>query len=166
MKAYMTNGTVEFLLKLRKKNPEINLHLMHNSEGGIAYYENHEKKLFQSGREYEILMQTGDNLEEGFVVMNNIPVSDESKPGFEYRFKNRTNSVEGMPGFQAFRLLRPTKSNTYVVFTQWESAKDFENWKESEQFKEAHKNQSSKKPANFLERPFLTICNMYTEEED
>ncbi|WP_339228824.1 antibiotic biosynthesis monooxygenase [Oceanobacillus sp. FSL K6-2867] len=165
MKAFMTNGTIEFLLKLQKTNPELNLHLMYNSEGGIAYYENHDKKLFQSGREYEILIQTGEILAEGFVVMNNIPVSDESKPGFEYRFKQRNNSVEGMPGFQAFRLLRPTKSNTYVVFTQWKSAEDFENWKESKEFKEAHKKQDAKKPANFLEQPFLTICNMYNEND-
>ncbi|MFC4024513.1 antibiotic biosynthesis monooxygenase family protein [Oceanobacillus longus] len=165
MNAYMTNGTIDFLKKIEQKNPDINLHLMNSSEGGIAYYENSNRKLFSSGREYEVIMQTGEILKEGFVVMNNIPVSDESKPGFEHRFKNRSNTVEDMTGFQAFRLLRPSINNTYVVFTQWHTAHDFENWKESDQFKEAHKNQSAKKPAHFMEQPFLTTCTMYKEEE-
>ncbi|WP_087973343.1 antibiotic biosynthesis monooxygenase family protein [Oceanobacillus rekensis] len=165
MKAYMTNGTIDYLQKIEQKNPDMNLHLMNSSEGGIAYYEGSVEKLFNSGREYEVIMETGEILKEGFVVMNNIPVSDESKPGFEHRFKNRSNMVEGMPGFQAFRLLRPNSNNTYVVFTQWRTADDFENWKESNQFKEAHKKQSAKKPANIMEQPFLTTCTMLKEEE-
>ncbi|WP_010650085.1 antibiotic biosynthesis monooxygenase family protein [Oceanobacillus massiliensis] len=164
MKAYMTNGTIDFLQKLDKKHPEFNLHLMSSSESGIAYYENNNKKLFNAGREYELLMQTGEIQKEGFVVMNNIPVADDSKPGFEHRFKNRTNAVEGMPGFQAFRFLRPLQNNTYVVLTQWSSAADFENWKASDQFKEAHKGQAAKQPAHFTERPFITTCTMLEED--
>lgn len=164
MKAYMTNGTIDFLQNLAKKHPDIKLYLMTNSEGGIAYYEDSDKKLFSTGRNYEVIMQSGEVLEEGYVVMNNIPVAEDSKPGFEQRFKNRKNMIENMPGFQAFRLLRPLHNNTYVVFTQWRSSADFENWKNSEQFKDAHKKQTAKPPAHFPERPFLTTCTMYNEE--
>ncbi|WP_067729785.1 antibiotic biosynthesis monooxygenase family protein [Oceanobacillus damuensis] len=166
MKAYMTSGTIDYLKGIDQEYPDLHLYLMTNSEGGIAYYENSEKKIFNAGRVFEVVMQTGEIQEEGYVVMNNIPVSDESKPGFEHRFKNRRNTVETMPGFQAFRLLKPLQGNTYVVFTQWGSVADFDNWKDSEQFKEAHKNQQAKQPAYTNERPFLTTCNMYIEDED
>ncbi|WP_249870161.1 antibiotic biosynthesis monooxygenase family protein [Oceanobacillus saliphilus] len=166
MKAYMTSGTIDFLKKIDNENPELNLYLMTNSEGGMAYYENNEKKIFSAGRVFEVVMKTGEILEEGYVVMNNIPVSDESKPGFEHRFKNQNNIVESMPGFKAFRLLRPLQGNTYVVFTQWGSSADFENWKDSDQFKEAHKSQAVKQPAYTNDRPFLTKCTMYIEEEE
>lgn len=166
MKAYMTNGTIDFLQSIDKKHPEANLHLMTNSEGGIAYYEDNDTKLFSSGRNYEVILQTGEILEEGYVVMNNIPVADDSKPVFEHRFKNSSNSVVDMPGFQAFRLLRPLQNNTYVVFTQWRSSADFDNWKDSDQFKSAHKNKTAtKQPAHFSERPFLTTCTMFKEDK-
>ncbi|RDW18224.1 antibiotic biosynthesis monooxygenase [Oceanobacillus arenosus] len=165
MKAYMTNGTIDFLLKLKEKHQDIQLYLMTNSENGAAYYENSNKKIFSAGREYEIVIETGVWKDEGYIVMNNIPVQEEEQPAFEYRFKNRKNAADAMPGFTAFRLLRPIKGNTYVVLTQWHSSKDFSNWKNSEQFKQAHKNQAAKPSAYFPERPFITEYQMYVEED-
>lgn len=166
LKAYMTNGTVDFLEKLEKKHPELLLKLMNNNEGALAYYEHPTKSIFQSGRTYEVLTTVGDVKATGYVVMNNIPVSIEGKPVFEDRFVNREQTVENMPGFQAFRLLRPTRGNTYVVFTQWASKTDFENWKNSPEFADAHKKQTAKPPAYFAERPFISTFHMYVEEED
>ena len=40
-----------------------------------------------------------------------------------------------MPGFISNQVLRPVNDDDpYVVFTLWESRKDFENWVESEEF--------------------------------
>jgi len=166
LKAYMTNGTTEFLMKIREKHPAIQFHLMTSSNGALAYYEGEKKKVFSAGREYEALIQTGTLKEDGYVVMNNIPVTDDGRAPFEERFKNRKNAVDNMPGFQAFRFLRPKKGNTYVVMTQWRSAADFETWKESEQFKKAHKDQATKPPAYFADRPFITAYHMLQEDED
>ncbi len=76
--------------------------------------------------------------QRGYFVFNNIPVSDEGRPIFEQRFLNRSRDIEKMPGFIAFRLLRPIKSETYIVFTQWENKQAFESWKESNSFAKAH----------------------------
>ena len=165
MKAFMTNGTAEFLKKLRDKHSDIDFYLMTSPSGSLAYYEGDHKNVFSAGREYEALIQTGELHEEGYVVMNNIPVTDDGRAPFEDRFKNRKNAVDNMPGFQAFRFLRPKKGNTYVVLTQWRSVSDFENWKESEQFKKAHKDQAAKPPAYFADRPFITAYQMLEEEE-
>ncbi|RDW19912.1 antibiotic biosynthesis monooxygenase family protein [Oceanobacillus chungangensis] len=165
MKAFMTNGTIDFLLKLEEKHRDIQFYFMTNSENGAAYYENSSKNVFNAGREYEVISETGEMKKEGFIVMNNIPVQEEEQPAFEYRFKNSKNAVDAMPGFEAFRLLRPVNGNTYVVLTQWHSSMDFNNWKNSDQFKKAHKKQSAKPAAYFPERPFVTTYQMYLEEE-
>ncbi|MBN6204850.1 antibiotic biosynthesis monooxygenase [Ralstonia pickettii] len=166
MKAYMTNGTIEFLKTLVEKYSSLSLRLMYNNEGGLAYYEHPNKEVFQSGRGYEVLTAVGEIQEFGFIVMNHIPVPEESQPVFENRFVNRQQTVETMPGFQGFRLLKPKRGNTYVVLTQWTSIKDFENWKNSAAFAEAHKKQAAKPQAHFSEKPYVATYTMYTEEDD
>ncbi|SHH05400.1 Heme-degrading monooxygenase HmoA [Virgibacillus chiguensis] len=165
MFAHMTNGTAEFLQKIIDKHPEKHISLMHGESSSLAYYEDKAKSIFNSGREYVILITIGAVQEEGYVVMNNIPVTEEGQPVFEHHFQNRKHEVEKMPGFQAFRLLKPKKGNTYIVFTQWRSVQDFENWKTSDQFKQAHKNPSVKTPDYYADRPFITSYHMVTEEK-
>lgn len=166
MKAYMTNGTVDFLLKLNDQHPNLHFHLMTSPSSTLAYYEGNVKNVFVSGRAYDVLIHTGELQEDGFVVMNNIPVTEEGRPVFEERFKKRQHAVDAMPGFQAFRLLKPHKGNTYIVFTQWRRKVDYENWKNSEQFSEAHKKSSVKPPAYFADRPFLMSYHMYNSDEE
>jgi heme-degrading monooxygenase HmoA len=73
------------------------------------------------------------------VTCNRIPVNPDYHEAFEARFAGRANLVDGMPGFIAFNLLRPTKpGDPYVVMTFWESEAAFKNWTESEEFKEGH----------------------------
>ncbi|MFD1037680.1 antibiotic biosynthesis monooxygenase family protein [Virgibacillus byunsanensis] len=165
MNAFMTNGTLDFLQKLNDKYPTIDFFLMNSGTSTLAYYEDHKKKVFSAGRAYEVLSQSGTLQEKGYVVMNNIPVTDDGKAMFESKFKQREKEVDGMPGFQAFRLLRPKKGNTYVVLTQWRTEGDFDNWKNSKKFKETHKNQDTKPPAYFADRPFVTSYHMFDPDK-
>lgn len=165
MYAFMTTGTYPFLKQLEKDKRDLNFYFMKNSTQVLAYYENERKKnVFSAGRSYEILFETGQLQETGFIVMNNIPVTDDNRPVFEDRFRNRSRKIEVMPGFAAFRLLKPLKGNTYIVFTQWERKRDYELWRESEQFKRAH-DDKMRKPAYFGDRPFLHTYYLIEEEE-
>ena len=78
-----------------------------------------------------MLDAVNDLEERGFFVFNNIPVTDEGRPVFEHRFLERSRAIENEPGFVAFRLLRPIKSETYIVMTQWNGPHSFEAWKSS-----------------------------------
>ena len=72
-------------------------------------------------------------------VANRIYVALEYQDEFEERFRNRARLVDGMPGFISNQVLRPVNDgDPYVVFTLWESRKDFENWVESEEFRKGH----------------------------
>ncbi|GGA73616.1 antibiotic biosynthesis monooxygenase family protein [Ornithinibacillus halotolerans] len=162
MYAHMTNGTIDFLMKLTEKHPTIPFHFMSGTSKDVAYYEGVKKKYFQAGRSFEILVQLGEIQEQGYVVMNHIPVLDEGRPVFEDNFRKRKDEIHHQKGFQAFRLLKPLKGNTYVVFTQWDSANSYEQWKNSKEFQKAHTN--IKPPAYFADRPFVNVYQMIEEE--
>lgn len=164
LKAYMTNGTYDFLKKLESKHPQITFHFMRDINT-LAYYEGTGKSIFTAGRTYDILFSKGTLQEKGFVVMNHIPVTVEGQPVFEDRFAKRQGNVETMPGFQAFRLLKPEKGHTYIVFTQWDTKVHYENWKTSKSFQKAHQQKTVKQPAYFADRPFLHTYHLITEEE-
>lgn len=73
------------------------------------------------------------------VVTNRIPVAPGQEAAFEARFAGRAAQVERQPGFRGFQLLRPLRSEYYMVMTWWDSEADFQAWTESEAFREAHR---------------------------
>src|SRR5699024_2976513 len=116
MWAFMTSGTYSFLKQVEEKRKEIDFYFMKREGNVLSYYESDKKKsIFAAGRSYHILFHTGQLKESGFVVMNNIPVTDDNRAVFEDRFRNRSRKIEKMPGFVAFRLLKPLKGRTYIV---------------------------------------------------
>lgn len=165
VKAYMTNGTLHFLIKLVEKHTNIHFLFMNNPTSTLAYYEGEEKSVFAAGREYHVVIKSGKMIEGGYVAMNNIPVTTEGAPILEHQFQKRRTAIEAMPGFRAFRLLRPKKGHTYIALTQWSSELYIENWMDSEEFSEVHRGQGVKQPAYFPERPFLTRYRVLEADE-
>lgn len=113
--------------------------LMEGTEGAALVHETSGQTVFSSPRRFEVVDSSGELTGRGYVVLNNIPVTEEGRPLFEHRFKNRAGAIESVPGFIAIRVLRPVGSDTYVVLTQWDSARSFEGWQQSDAYKEAHK---------------------------
>jgi heme-degrading monooxygenase HmoA len=74
------------------------------------------------------------------VVSNRIQVAQGHEKEFEQRFEGRAGLVEHMPGFVRLEILRPVKSDYYVVLTHWTDEASFRAWTESPEFKEGHRN--------------------------
>lgn len=75
-------------------------------------------------------------------VCNRIPVHPDHAAAFEARFQERLGLVDKMPGFVAYRLLRPSKpEHPYVVLTFWESEEQFRAWTSSPEFREQHRSE-------------------------
>jgi heme-degrading monooxygenase HmoA len=72
------------------------------------------------------------------VVANRIPVAKGWEEEFERRWKDRKWSIAKLPGFIRTEVLRPVDGGSYVVMTHWASMEDFEQWTNSEAFREAH----------------------------
>ena len=137
MKVYITTGTHEFLKKIMEKHSQEKMILMQGKDA-MLLHETNDESVFESPRKYEIVDGSGELEDNGYVVFNNIPVTDEGRPLFEYRFKNRAGLIEEVSGFTAIRVLRPLDSDTYVIMTQWDNEKSFEGWQESKQYQKAH----------------------------
>jgi heme-degrading monooxygenase HmoA len=140
MYIYMTAGTFEFLKKIETKNINETMVTMENENGALLLHETMNGTIFKEPRRYEVLESVGEIRREGFVVMNNIPVTVEGRPLFEHQLKNQPRKLMNEQGFLATRTLRPLSSNTYVLLTVWEKAIHFQAWQNSESFFEAHKN--------------------------
>lgn len=145
MKVFMTSGTMEYLIKIKEKHVDAGILIMITDDKTIAYQETETKTVFEEAREYEAVVSKGEVLPEGFVVMNNIPVTDEGRPIFEDLFKQRAGKIEQTPGFYGLRVLRPSQGNTYVVMVQWKDETSFKNWKNSDSFQKSHQKSTKQK---------------------
>lgn len=112
---------------------------------------------------YEVIDGAGP-LPQGvaFVVMNNIPVSVEGRGLFEARFMNRARKIENERGFLAIRICRPIDHDTYVVLTFWSDEHAYEEWRQSEAYRHAHRHRGTEEgidrqaPSIFPRPSFVT----------
>ncbi|MBS2040977.1 antibiotic biosynthesis monooxygenase [bacterium] len=97
-------------------------------------------------------------------VSNRILVRPEFSQAFESRFQERLGLVDSMPGFLAYRLLRPTKPDQpYVVMTFWESETHFRGWTSSPEFKEQHKRERTLPPEALIGPPQIEVHEVAQE---
>jgi heme oxygenase (mycobilin-producing) len=138
MNVYMTTGTYDYLKKVESKYASETMIIMQNMNGTLLLHESSSESVFKEPRKYEVINSTGHLEKSGFVVMNNIPVTDEGRPLFEYQSKNIDQMIQGEPGLIAIRVLKPLSSSTYVILTQWEDESAFSNWKTSISYEKVH----------------------------
>lgn len=169
---YITSGTYPFLKAIQKneENQDKHLFLLQNENATILLHETEGETIFKEPRQYEVFESSGNVGKSKFAVMNNIPVTDEGRPIFEYRFKNRSKLIDKQPGFAGIRVLRPCKSDTYIVLTFWKDEASFSAWKSSQAFGTAHGSEETpktgKKKKKIFPRPaYVTKYNILWEEE-
>jgi heme oxygenase (mycobilin-producing) len=129
MNVYITTGSFEYLKGLEMRYPSESMVTMINEDSALLLHETNKTSVFKEPRKYEVLGSSGLIGKEGYVVMNNIPVTEESCPLFEHQFKNLPSQLEKEMGPIAIRILRPLSSNTYIIVTIWESARTFDDSK-------------------------------------
>jgi hypothetical protein len=128
MKIFITAGTLDFLKKIEDKYPEEIMLAMLNENGALLLHETNGQTVFKEPRRYEVLESYGELNKEGFVVMNNIPVTDEGRPLFEHQFKQQSETLINTSGLTALRLLRSLTSNPYILMTVWENKDMYQKW--------------------------------------
>lgn len=170
MDVYITYGTIDFLKKLEEKhkgNVE-EIHVLQGSGNTAIIAETAGGRIFESGQAYKLIEGKGGYNDAHYVVMNHIPVREEERPLFEERFKNRAGRVDKEPGCKGIRILRPQKSDTYVVMTLWKSEGDFQSWQNSEAFDQAHKKRPAEQEESgniFSGKPYIRRYRIQREED-
>jgi heme oxygenase (mycobilin-producing) len=74
------------------------------------------------------------------VVTNRIPLAPGHEAAFEERFRQRAGLIDKEPGFIRNEILRPVRSDYYLVKTYWQSQEYFERWIQSDSFRQVHSN--------------------------
>lgn len=170
MYIYLTSGTGDFLEQVKNKYPNEHMILIHGEGNSVLIHETEGKTVFATPRKFEVLDAVNDLEERGFFVFNNIPVTDEGRPVFEHRFLERSRAIENEPGFVAFRLLRPIKSDTYIVMTQWHGPHSFDAWKSSKAYETAHARRDDstgiRQQNIFSAASYVTTYSAIPKEED
>ena len=73
------------------------------------------------------------------VKINVVTMPEDKWDRFEERFKGRAGAVETTPGFEWFELLRPVQgTESYLVYTRWESEEAYQAWQSGQDFDRAH----------------------------
>ncbi len=137
MNLYITSGTLEFLQAILSKNNKERMILIHNSTTSLLLHETTQKSLFKLPRKYEVIDAVEELLQEGLIIMNNIPVSEEGRPTFEHMSKKNLEILRKQPGIKAIRILRPIKSETYIILTQWKDEIAFKAWQNNASYQSA-----------------------------
>lgn len=167
---YITRGTQEFMEKIKDKHVKENIILMHGNGSCQLLHETEGKTVFQTPQRYEVIEESGQLQEHGFFAMNTINVSDEGKPIFEERFKKDHLDMKQAEGFIAFRLLRSTDSDTYIILTEWEDSKAFESNRNTPAFSTAYDTTQKDLVAGpsihiFTSAPYITLFNSLHGDE-
>lgn len=168
MKLYMTTGTIDFMDRLKDKYAQERMLLMNGNGHTLLLHETTGKSVFQTPRTYEVVGSTGDLKEPGYFAMDNVAVTDEGKPIFEHEYKEMGNKLQNLPGFIAFRLLRPIGSDTYVLLTEWTERRLYDLWRNSASYKLSNPNDFKDKGGTtlhiFTSAPYTATYKTPTEE--
>lgn len=77
-----------------------------------------------------------------FIAMNRFKVRPDSEDMFLARWLDREVSLCGVPGFVAIRFMKGDAYETYILYaseTTWVSREAFDDWKQSDVFRTAHR---------------------------
>lgn len=135
MNCYLTSGTPEFMEKLIQNNPKEKIFLLHGKGNSVVVHESDKKSIFATPRKFEVIDGGGSFEQRGFWAFHNVPVTDESRPLFEARIVQAIAPLKSDNSLIAYRVLRPIKSEIYVVITQWAGPASFDMWINSVSFK-------------------------------
>ncbi len=78
-----------------------------------------------------------------FIAMNRFKIARGREDDFVSLWKSRESYLDGVPGFESFRLLRGPEHEDYTLFAShsiWQSEEAFADWTRSEAFRKAHAN--------------------------
>ena len=76
-----------------------------------------------------------------FIAMNRFRIALGREGVFEDLWRNRESSLDEVPGYREFHLLRGPSDDEATLFashTVWESREAFEAWTKSENFRRSH----------------------------
>ncbi|MFB6283328.1 MAG: antibiotic biosynthesis monooxygenase [Halobacteria archaeon] len=76
------------------------------------------------------------------MVSNRVQIPEERVETFVDRLST-SHGIEEQPGFRGIRVMSPVDAEGHVTMSFWDSFDDYENWRDSDAFEEAHEGRSA-----------------------
>ncbi len=100
-----------------------------------------------------------------YIAMNRFKIANNHQDDFITIWKTRKSNLDGVPGFQTFKLLKgpsDEQSTLFVSHSTWDSFEAFNAWVNSESFTKSHT--GAKAPAGtYLGHPQFEGFNIILE---
>jgi heme-degrading monooxygenase HmoA len=100
-----------------------------------------------------------------FIAMNRFRIALGREEEFEQIWRERESNLPGVPGFEAFHLLRGPSNDEFTLFashTVWASRQHFEDWTKSDAFRRSH-NSAARSGGLYLGPPQLELFDIVQE---
>lgn len=162
MNIYLTSGTLDYLTRIVENTPGVEIIKMVNADDAMLLHETNGESIFNEPRKYEVLLSEGALEKNGFAALNNIPVSAEGKPLFEYQVKEKIKLIVSEPGIASIRVLRPVSTQTYIILTIWNNEQSFHKWKISSKYQSllTFESEDHLKEKIFTSTPYVKTYNI------
>lgn len=101
-----------------------------------------------------------------FIAMNRFRIRHGFEADFERIWRERESHLSQVPGFRSFRLLKGPddgECRLYASHTIWASQEDFDAWRESQHFRNAHA-QAKAPPATYAGHPVFEGFEVVLED--
>ena len=164
MHIYITTGTFQFLKKIQDNRANLPLILLNNPTTSALIHETEKKTVFSSPRKFEVIDSFGPLEQEGFFALYHIPVSMEDRPAFEFDLKHKLTSLHNQYAIRAMRLLKPIKSDTYVILTNWQNEQGYARWESDKLF--TNKTNPFDTQILFTSKPYTVTYHAHKEESN
>lgn len=148
MYIFITTGTFNYMRDIVLQHPNEKILFLQNFNQTTLLQEAATTSIFQEGRKYEVIDTIGSLELEGYVVMHHIPVTYEGRNIFEHTSQTISRSIAAQKGLTASRTLKPTKGETYILFTQWNEESSYQAYRDSTTFTEVQKLLRNDKKSN------------------
>ena len=73
-----------------------------------------------------------------YVVMNHLSVPEKEVEHLKKVFVHSTESMKQVEGFIDFQLMYSNDQHDLLVYTKWQNQEDYNAWKTSQAFQQAH----------------------------
>ncbi|MGN1401439.1 MAG: antibiotic biosynthesis monooxygenase family protein [Bacillus sp. (in: firmicutes)] len=131
---YIASGTYDFMHKIMKDHPEEQIVLLQNNNQTTLIQESSGRTLFKHPSKFEVLQSVGSLVQKGVAALHHVPVTAEGRSSFEEACRKLVPDIKRQTGFLSIRILRPIKSDTYIIMTQWVDGTAFDKWKQADSY--------------------------------
>ncbi|UTH13336.1 hypothetical protein [Macrococcus equipercicus] len=137
MFTYLTHGSEYYMQRLIDKHKDRTFLKFAGPEDIVLYEESTAKSVFSSPEAFEVVEADGTMTSDVPVLLRYFQVSDERRKVAESSLSRPANFSD-YEGYQAYRLLRPLRGQTYCVVLQFSDESTLSDFKKSSVYRERY----------------------------